>query len=105
MEFTPREAPRDTNVHIMCVHEWVADQQRIWCRRPASDMPDPARQQMGSPVAHIDVFTCDNPHTTDSLIHQGAADRRVSWLDQQTCSSTSRLFEPPLPLHQQLSAD
>ena len=102
-EFTPRDAPHDMNAQMMRVHEWVADQQRFWYQRPAPEAPNPSRQQI---VAHVDdVFARYNPVATDTPVHQGTADRRVSWLDQRTRSSTSRPFELPLPLHQQLSAD
>ena len=96
---TPREVPRSMNTQETRVHEWVTDQRRIWSRRPAPEAPDPTGPQVLPPAARVDNFAHGNPGIGDTLVHQATADRRVSWLDRRTRSSTGQLLEPPSALH------
>lgn len=93
----------------MRVQEWVADQRRIWCQRPAPEVPSPSkRRAAASPVARFDdVVARYNLVINDYLVHQEVVGKRTgrsSWLDRRNRSSTSRPFKPPPPLHQRLSA-
>ena len=98
-KLTPREAPRCVNTQEMRVREWVADQRRIWSRRPAPDAPDFTGPQPSPPAARVDIFAQGNPGIGDTPVRQATADRRVSWLDRRTRSSTGHLLEPPSAPH------
>jgi hypothetical protein len=92
-KFTPREAPRETNVHRMGVREWVAHQRKLEAQGSTPEESDPVRQRAASPVAH------HNPTNTAPPTQQRTARERVSWLDRLNQPSTSRPFARDLPPH------
>ena len=98
-KLTPREVPRSVNTQETRVHEWVTDQRRIWSRRPAPEAPDLIGPQVLPPAARVDIFAHDNPGIGDTLVHQATADRRASWLDRRTRSSTCQLLKAPSAPH------